>query len=217
MNDLKNKKVLFLGDSITEGVGASCQKNNYVNVFAKISGANVFNYGIGGTRIASQKNPSCPNENRYFYTRLAIMEEQADYVVVFGGTNDFGHGNAEFGTYSDTTDDTFCGALRHLIESLCEKYPTARVVIVTPMHRASENSDVNDRGGKPMAKFIDYINAIRHVAAEYSVPVFDLYSNSNIHAKTEAVRKIYMPDGLHPSDAGHKRIAEMLYSFLLTV
>lgn len=217
MNDLKNKKVLFLGDSITEGVGASSAEYNFVNVFEKISGAQSFNYGIGGTRIASQKNPSCPNENRYFYTRLSVMEKEADYVVVFGGTNDFGHGNAELGTYKDFTDDTFCGALRHLIESLYEKYPTARIVILTPLHRESENSEINDRGFSVMAKFKDYINSIRYLAAEYSVPVLDLYNNSNIHTKTEKVKKLFMPDGLHPSDAGHKRIAEMIYSFLQTV
>lgn len=217
MNNLKNRKVLFLGDSITEGVGASSGGHNFVSVFTKISGAQAFNYGIGGTRIARQKNPSCPDENRYFYTRLPAMEKEADYVVVFGGTNDFGHGNAELGTYKDCTDDTFSGALRHLIESLYEKYPTARIVIITPLHRASENSEINDRGFPTMAKFTDYINVIRNLASEYSVPVLDLYNNSNIHTKTEKVKELFMPDGLHPSNAGHKRIAEMIYSFLQTI
>lgn len=51
--DLEGKKVLFLGDSITEGVGASSKDTCYVSVFGKISGAEVKNFGISGTRIAA--------------------------------------------------------------------------------------------------------------------------------------------------------------------
>jgi lysophospholipase L1-like esterase len=50
---IKGKKVNFLGDSITEGVGASAPEFMYVNVFErKFEPAIVRNYGIGGTRIA---------------------------------------------------------------------------------------------------------------------------------------------------------------------
>ena len=51
-------KLVFLGDSITEGVGASRPENNYVNVVAKMLGCVVENYGIGGTRIARQMSVS---------------------------------------------------------------------------------------------------------------------------------------------------------------
>lgn len=217
MTDLRNKEVLFLGDSITEGVGASAPDKRYTEVFSALSGAKVYNYGIGGTRIASQKDPSCEAENRYFLTRLPCMRETADYVVVFGGTNDFGHGNAKLGEYTDRTDDTFRGAVRRLIEALYEKYPAARIVFMTPLHRASEDSDINDRGKPVMAKFTDYIESIKRLAAEYSVPVLDLYNNSNIQAKTEKNKNLFLPDGLHPSDGGHRRIAEMLYAFLQTI
>lgn len=55
--ELKGKKVVFLGDSITEGVGASCAETRYVDVFASITGTNAVNYGIGGTRFAKQVKP----------------------------------------------------------------------------------------------------------------------------------------------------------------
>ena len=50
--ELKGKKIYFLGDSITEGVGASDTEHCYVSVFGKLSGAVVKNYGISATRIA---------------------------------------------------------------------------------------------------------------------------------------------------------------------
>ena len=55
---LQNKTVLFLGDSITEGVGVSAPEKNYVSVFRELSGANVVNYGVSGTRIAKTRHPS---------------------------------------------------------------------------------------------------------------------------------------------------------------
>ena len=45
-------KINFLGDSITEGVGASAPENNYVSLVGKKTGHEVINYGISGTRIA---------------------------------------------------------------------------------------------------------------------------------------------------------------------
>lgn len=55
--NLNNKKVLFLGDSITEGCGASDLENCYVSLFKKAyPNAKIFNYGIGGTRIAQKLN-----------------------------------------------------------------------------------------------------------------------------------------------------------------
>ena len=53
--ELKGKKINFLGDSITEGVGASEEQFMYPNVIAAECGlAAARNYGISGTRIARQ-------------------------------------------------------------------------------------------------------------------------------------------------------------------
>ena len=44
--EISNKKINFLGDSITQGVGVSARENKYVEVFArKFSPAVVRNYG----------------------------------------------------------------------------------------------------------------------------------------------------------------------------
>ena len=56
--EIAGKTVAFLGDSITEGVGVSEISKRYTDVFGALTGAVVLNYGISGTRIAKQKNPS---------------------------------------------------------------------------------------------------------------------------------------------------------------
>ena len=52
--ELQGKKILFLGDSITEGHGTSAPEYIYWNVVGQLTGAACKGYGIGGTRIARQ-------------------------------------------------------------------------------------------------------------------------------------------------------------------
>lgn len=215
--ELKNKKVVFLGDSITEGVGASSPENAYVEMFRKGSDAEAFNFGVSGTRIAEQKTPSQePKFDETFERRAKKMPEDADVVVVFGGTNDFGHGDARFGRFEDRDKYTFFGALHSLLAMLIEKYPRAYILFMTPLHRLSENRTENEIG-IPCRPLKDYVEAIREVCEYYSVPVLDLYAKSGMQPAVPIVKEMYMPDGLHPSDAGAARIAEMLLSHLRAV
>ena len=43
-------------------------------------------------------------------------------VFVFGGTNDYGHGDAEIGTTEDNSPYTFCGGLNNLFAKLSAIY-----------------------------------------------------------------------------------------------
>lgn len=216
--ELKNKKILFLGDSITEGVGASSTEKCYVSVFGKLSGAEVKNYGIGGTRIAKQSKISLSEESdRDFMSRVDEMDSEADVVVVFGGTNDFGHGDSTIGDFSSRDECTFYGALHILFTSLINKYPKADIIFMTPLHRVSEDDEVNEIGLKHEVLLSGYVDIIKEVAGYYSLPVLDLFNTSGIQPKVDIIREIYMPDGLHPSDAGAEKIAKRLYNFLLSL
>lgn len=213
---LEGKRIAFLGDSITEGVGASSSDKCYVSVFRALTGATVFNCGIGGTRIAVQKNKTVnsPEFDRYFASRIAAMPPELDYVVVFGGTNDFGHGDAPLGAFGDDTTGTFYGAVRRLYLDLYEKYPTARIVAALPLHRLGEECKGAVDGVVRTESLFDYVNAIRQTAELFSIPVVDLYAASNMQPQVEPLRALYMPDGLHPSDLGHRRLAEIFANFL---
>ena len=92
-------KLLFLGDSITQGAGASSIEKRYTNLVAARLGCEMINYGIGGTRIARQKETSANTVwDIDFRTRLPLMENECDRVFVFGGTNDYGHGSLHLGS-----------------------------------------------------------------------------------------------------------------------
>lgn len=217
--ELKGKKIAFLGDSITEGAGVSDKSNIFWNILGQQTGAQVYGYGIGGTRIARQHKPSaCAQWDLDFISRVDSMIDDADIVVVFGGTNDFGHGDAPFGVMSDRTNDTFYGALHVLYQKLCQRYPSAQIVVMTPTHRSSEDEiGLNEQGVRRAGKLADYAEAIRQVAEVYSIPVLDLFRVSGIQPKIPAQKELFMPDGLHPNDAGHRRIAQKLMGFLNTL
>jgi len=214
---LKNKTAVFLGDSITEGVGVSNISNIYWSVLKRKFGLKkVTGYGISGSRYANQFKPS--EDIKYdqnFLSRVDGMEEKADIIVVFGGTNDYGHGDAPLGGKDDKNSDTFYGACHELYCKLINKYPESLIVIATPLHRENENSLRGEgKKEKDVAPLSAYVDIIREVAEFYSLPVCDLYKMSGIQPYLPVMKNIYMPDGVHPNDKGHELIAERLGQFL---
>ena len=215
--ELKGKKINFLGDSITEGACLDDWNNVYWMRLGRETGATVRGYGIGGTRIAPRLNPERPGEEgfgQYFGSRVDAMDPDADIVVVWGGTNDFGHGDVPLGTIDDRDNTTFYGALHCLYRALWEKYPTAQIVVMTPLHRLGEQDALNEHGNPAIAPFKVIRDTIIEVAAYYSFPVVDLYAISNLNPELPVIRETFMPDGLHPNDAGHERIASRLLGVL---
>ena len=184
---LTNKKINFLGDSITEGVGTSAPENIYLNVIkAECNLAEARNYGISCTRIARQAD-----EFEYghpFCDRYKSMDDDADSIVIFGGTNDYGHGTAPIGAFEDRSEDTYYGAWHVLLRGLMEKYPRATIVAMTPLHRHDEDTP-SPGNGKPLKT---YRGIIKEVCEYYAVPVLDLYAMSGIQPRVPILpRNIY--------------------------
>ena len=102
-----------------------------------------------------------------------------------------------------------------LYAALIEKYPEADIVVLTPLHRLNEDNPYGD-GFKviPTAPLKTYVEIIREVAEYYSLPVLDLYAASGMQPKVPVICRKYMPDGLHPSDAGYEILARKITQFL---
>ncbi len=217
--DLRGKKINFLGDSITEGHGVDRIENTYPEVLRRMEGlAEARNYGISGTRIAVQMKPSDePRWDLDFISRVDEMDADADAVVVFGGTNDYGHGDAPIGSMDDRTPYTFYGALHVLYNKLFERFPNALIVVLTPLHRDNEQRPTGDGYKAPTLPLKGYVDIIREVAEYYSVPVLDLYSCYGVNPIVPVLKEKFMPDGLHPNAAGQKILADRIAGFLKTL
>lgn len=211
--DLQGKKVAFLGDSITESVGASAYEHCYVARFqAAHPECTVYNFGISGTRIADQKEKLVYHDDYHYITRLDKMNEDYDLIFVFGGTNDYGHGTAALGKFGDQTDDTFYGALYNLSYQLLKKFTKAKIVYMTPLHRSDMTCEVTRPDGEWTLE--DYVAAIKETAAYFALPVLDLREISGIQPAIPFIKERLMPDGLHPNDEGYKRLFEIIDGYV---
>ncbi|MBQ7760954.1 MAG: SGNH/GDSL hydrolase family protein [Clostridia bacterium] len=112
----KGKKLLILGDSITQGAGVSMVSYAYPNVLQRETGYNVIAQGIGGYRFEPKD-----------LTTLDSFEP--DKILVFLGTN-----------YYDCYDYDYESATKEYFKRIKELYPNTPIYEVTPLWR---NNDVD--------------------------------------------------------------------------
>lgn len=215
--ELTGKKINFLGDSITEGVGTTSVDKTFASIInkeCKLAAAR--NYGIGGTRFARQSKPSVnPRWDKDFCSRIDGMDSDADIVVVFGGTNDFGHGDAVLGSFGGHTTDTFYGACHYLMENILKKFAGSAVFFLTPLPRADVSVIENNKYKGNGAEYLKtYADIIKEVAAYYSIKVLDLNTECGINPVIPEINKKYYADGLHLNDEGHKYLAQRIINFI---
>ncbi len=196
---LEKRKINFLGDSITFGSFAATPETSYVGRFqTKYADSTIRRYGVGGSSIANQNVFRCPS----LIDRVETMDPDADLVVVFGGTNDWG-ACVPLGTPEDRTADTFYGACYVLFEMLLYRYPGKPVAVVTPLHRLYENESTYQER-KLAAPLKAYVQILKEVAEYFAFPVVDMYATSGLQPAVDLIRERFMEDGIHPNDAGHE-------------
>lgn len=219
--DLRGKVINFLGDSITEGIGLDDINDCYDRVVQRKCGVKeIRNYSVSGSRLAHQSAPSYkPHYDLCFCGRAFYMDLNADIIVVYGGVNDYIHGDAPIGKPEDTTPETFYGALDFLINFLLDNFNNAQIVFMTPAHcryRDIIDSEPSHRAMKrddamPLYRYADII---KEKTAQYNIPVADLFSELGIDPNNESDCEKYMVDGLHFNRDGHEKIADLLIKTL---
>ncbi len=206
----------FLGDSISEGYYATAFENIYVQVVKRLLGAKVNNYSIYGTRIAKQYTSTIIKAvDNDFDSRVELMDENADAVVVFGGTNDFGSGDAAFGESEDKTADTFCGGCYQLFSHLKTKFEGKPIVVILPLHRQWEDAVEYHREKVHGERYPlrAYCEELRRQAQNFGLFVLDLWDVDELNPNSEAGKASFI-DGLHPTDKGHRILGEKVAEFL---
>lgn len=214
MKDLTKLTINFLGDSITEGAWATEPKYNYVSRVGEKLGCKTNNYGISGTRIAMQTIPSAnPVFDKDFLTRAKEMSS-ADLVFVFGGTNDYGHGDSEIGELTSSDSHTFCGAVRNLANYLCNRYGKRNVCFILPLHRYDEDNPRGEFGSqtklRPSLK--EYVKAEIAVLDDMDVRYLDFRNAFPLPVTNTPTE--YFQDGLHPTNKGHELLAALIADYV---
>lgn len=191
-------RINILGDSISFGDKLKDKSKAYPYVLADKAGTvSLNNYAVCGSAIAGL------NPDR-FIDRYTAMDRNADLVLVFGGTNDYGVGKGvDMGTFDDLSDQTFCGALNLMMCGLKQMYPDSEIVFATPLRRWGDKRK-NAKG----YTLQQYVSAMQTLGNFWGIRVIDLYSAPELNF---AAKSSYLADGLHPKASGHTLIGNVLY------
>lgn len=207
-------KIAFLGDSITMGYALQNPEDRYTTRICHSLGAEEINFGITGTLMA--KAGLNRNDERAFIDRLHFVQEaNPDFLIIFGGTNDYFWSDMPIGD-ENSTSVYFHGA----VEAICSQCITflnpSCILIVTPyphngignfaggtdfMDRSRHDTNAPNYNGHCLE---DYANILVKAANKYHIPVLNLHADGNFDWKK------YTSDGCHPNPEGHQWLAERI-------
>lgn len=204
-------RVHLFGDGIMFGLGSDDITNNSIPaLLASQYGMKITNCSIGDATMGNYDDENLKERSILKQIQTAVLTD-ADYAIIFAGTNDWKIGKATLGTNNTTLNDTtFKGSINKVISDIAAKNINTKIIFCTPIFRAridygdNKNSDqytVNDK------YLIEYVDAIIDVANENHIPVVDLHRIGTINKYNHS---LYLKDGLYPNDEGNKLLASKI-------
>lgn len=185
---LDRKQVIFIGDSITEGImalsdNAISDYNSATHSFpwytAQLLDAEPYFIGYGATGIiATGSFSTCEDMLDYYSASRRITESEqpsCDLIVINTGTNDFG-----------VESTCFIEEYQKVLKKLHERYPDIDIICMIPFTQL-HNEDI-------------------HRATE---------DYTWCHVIETADWNITYSDGIHPDEDGAKLVAEKLYQYIV--
>ena len=223
--DLSGKTVIFLGDSV---FGNFRNESSIPAFFADMTGASVYNLGIGGVPGVGLLDPSttigasfgfltgntgldtferiCAGGKSYSSFRAAgnaLAESNGtDYVFVIEfGLNDY---------FSGYDVEEYKRALKESIRYIKNSYPEAGIVLLSPGYVG-----IYDNGyaitGEAGSVLDDYRLAAQSVAKETGCDVLSLTSDFGF--TQEDIYTYLLPDAVHYNETGRYRIAQVMAEY----
>ena len=225
-----SKRIVFLGDSITDKRHVGCTKN-YWGFLGERFGFEPLVYGINGQQMSHIVAQAQKFKSEH--------PEGADMIFVFAGTNDFNGGVplGDWYTFGEETvnkngaqvklrkrtfiydANTFRGRINLTMKHLKDNFPKARIVLLTPVHRGfaefgPKNVQPDESYANARGLFLDdYVAAVKEAGNVWAVKVVDLHSTSQLFpnaASQDAYIHNPKTDRLHPSAVGHALMAEAI-------
>lgn len=172
----------FLGDSISAGVGASTPAKRYTTLLANTLGLNEINPSISGGTLTDKSYVA----HMFDYWESTFLNGDAnDYALIYLGVNDTGWIDAhpeQGAVFAARLDTIVTGLLNY-------GYKPSRIIVCSPYYF----------GGLEPARTTVW-NAIHDTAEAHGIVFADFWA----HAGSWGWKSTYLPDGIHPNDAGHQ-------------
>ena len=200
-------KIACIGDSLTEGVFEYTENGevkyagkpqgfepySYPSQLARMTGATVGNYGVGGATAKSWlETTAC--------TDCFKEENKSQAYIIALGTNDTNY-DGDVNTDIDVSNynnnaDTFVGNYAKIIQKCRELQPKAKIFVVTiPKTRTDYHNAWTTGNSK-----------IKSVAEKLGVYVLDIYTYSESYDNPDEYKKHFYTGG-HRNAIGYKRTA----------
>lgn len=218
-NPLYNKKILTIGDSLTNSAGDGLHWQTFVvQEFGMVGYATA---GGAGYTIANRTENSI-----YSHVMALTVDNDVEVITLWGGTNDWGEGVplGDFDTQkvASTRDNTtFYGGLFDCVEKLLTLYPTKSLMLVGTTQRIIDYANGYDSNNSTTSgkKLEDFVEAVKKVADYYSLPFMDLYHKSNINKYSMPTYMFPQTRNdvtyyLHFSGTGQRHIAKKFIEFI---
>lgn len=229
------KRVAYLGDSMTDPRNKSARLH-FWNYLDSLMGMKPEVFARSGYRWNGIYNKAVELSQ-------AIAPDSIDAILIWAGTNDY-NGSVPLGEFYTQTrdsvnvngkmchrlhrtmcmnDTTFCGNINRTLHFLKTTFPTAQIVIMTPIHRGYAN--FNEKNVQPDEMWANgqdlyvetYIDTLKKGAQLWAVPVIDLFADGGLMPVLDEHTQYFHKadtDRLHPNDAGQYRLARTIQMHL---
>ncbi|MDF3820680.1 arylesterase [Leptospira sp. 96542] len=179
-----SKRIIFFGDSLTAGYGLLDYEDAWPHIVTKRLNAEGYSYSITNAGVSGDTTSGGLGRLEW------VLAEKPDIFVLELGANDMLRGIKPSVTKEN---------LRSMLKIIKERYPDTKILLVGMM--ATPNM------GK---KYAGEFNTIYpSLAKEEEVKLLPF-----LLEKVATKRKLNQKDGIHPTEEGHKLVAETVYPYL---
>lgn len=196
--------IVFLGDSITDagrnlesGCPQSIGQGYAMLVAAQLGAAHptrdrFINVGVSGERIV----------DTYAQIKCRCWNNAPDVVSIYLGINDVLH---EFFQSNGVDAVRFYNVYRMLLSDTRERFPGVQFILMTPF--LLDGPYAEDRTEEKYAEVRLRTEAIEKLAGEFHCPVLHVQDLMDAACRC-ADSHFWSADGIHPTPAGHRLIAD---------
>ena len=229
----KKKRLVCFGDSIT---GMFESDSSYPDMISRMSDIDAINVGFAGCCMADHSTakyvPFCMNRladaitsgdystqdaqaesiGGYYPLHVSKLKEidwkTVDYISIFYGTNDWGMDKTMLS--AEGTDRSTCtqDALRYSIETISQKYPWIKILVIAPYWRSKSSGLDSDKDANNNGNYLfEFSDMIVSTAGSYNLPILNLYHSLGANRYTN---HYFTKDGTHPTEMCKKIIAKRI-------
>lgn len=208
------KRIVCIGDSITRS--GACQKESYVDALAQLLGTQhrVVNAAVRGRALMKEAYLNNMNGNGSYWATeewQAALHSHADFVTIMLGTNDAK--NFNWHHVQQEQGDFYALDYVDMVYRLRAEHAATRIVaVIPPPVFADQVFRIN-------ATVVNAIlpSVIRRIADVLHIQVLDIHSVVQREVEMLGIaeaKQRFSCDGVHPTPAMNRLIAQHMASFL---